>query len=384
VTFEQPIFFALLALVAAFVVLSPPGWVRVRAACLVVAGLVALRYWVGLPPLLLGLLAAAILWIHLGLGLTRKVAERAPVLASFLVFAPVLALWVLGKQSVAIGYPPLAILYFVGFSFFLVKAWTLIKDVHDGVLPRPDPLVLGAYFLFFPTWISGPMHSIAEFEKSLATPLPLDAETVVSSVFRVLYGLVKVQLVAALLSPLSLQAVAGGAAVGPVKLVLCSFVYSIVIWADFSGYSDVAIATARLAGFATPENFARPYAAANIREFWQRWHISFSRVLTNYLFVPVSRALGRKLGARRRLVMVVAYLVTFLACGYWHGPTTNFLLWGLYHGVGLIAYDLARGGRRKGKPTRLGHALAVAVTFSFVSLGWIPFVLPLSRLLALR
>jgi D-alanyl-lipoteichoic acid acyltransferase DltB (MBOAT superfamily) len=228
------------------------------------------------------------------------------------------------------------------------------------------------------------MHSIAEFEKSLASPLPLDAETAVGSVFRILYGLVKVQLVAALLSPLSLQAVAGGAAVGPVKLVLASFVYSIVIWADFSGYSDVAIATARLAGFATPENFARPYAAANLREFWQRWHISFSRVLTNYLFVPISRALARRLGSRRTLVLVIATLITFLACGYWHGPTSNFLLWGLYHGVGLVAYDLTRGRGRKRNPSRLGRALGIAVTFTFVSLGWIPFVLPWSRLLALR
>jgi D-alanyl-lipoteichoic acid acyltransferase DltB (MBOAT superfamily) len=111
-------------------------------------------------------------------------AERAPFLASFLVFAPLLILWVLGKQSVALGFQPLQILYFVGFSYFLVKAWTLIKDVHDRVLPRPDPWVLGAYFLFFPTYVSGPMHTIGEFEKTLRAPLPLDGATVVDCLFR--------------------------------------------------------------------------------------------------------------------------------------------------------------------------------------------------------
>jgi alginate O-acetyltransferase complex protein AlgI len=152
---------------------------------------------------------------------------------------------------------------------------------------------------------------------------------------------------------MSLMALVGGGPVPLKTLVTASFVYSIVIWADFSGYSDAAIAASRLIGVGAPENFNRPYFAPNIREFWQRWHISFSRVLTSYLFVPISRALQRRLKGRKP-VMVIAYLATFLACGYWHGPTANFLAWGAYHGVGLIVFDLvqSKARRRPGAPPR--------------------------------
>jgi D-alanyl-lipoteichoic acid acyltransferase DltB (MBOAT superfamily) len=113
--------------------------------------------------------------------------------------------------------------------------------------------------------------------------------------------------------------------------------------------------------------------------------MTFSRVLTSYVFMPLSRALQRGLGPRRSLVMVIAYLATFLLCGYWHGPTPNFLAWGAYHGLGLIVFDayqsrsrrrLGARGRRSSGPAR---AAAIAVTFLFVSLGWILFVLPLSQ-----
>jgi len=198
---------------------------------------------------------------------------------------------------------------------------------------------------------------------------------------------VKIKLLAALFTPLSLEAVKAAGALTMRGLVVGSFAYSIVIWADFSGYSDLAVATSRVVGIRTPENFNYPYAAANIREFWQRWHITFSRVLFAYVFFPVSRRLNTAFGGRRRAVLVTACLSTFLFCGYWHGPTLNFLLWGLYHGAGLLVYDLYRQAatkrrvKREGKPSfpyaeLLGRAASVALTFTFVSFGWVFFVLP--------
>lgn len=385
--FETPLFWALLLVSAALFRVAGIERVRVRAASLAVASIVALLFVVGLNPFLVLYLVAASLWILFGLRLTRRLGETRPYLASFLVFLPVVAPWVLGKQAAALQWKPLDFLYFVGFSFYLIKAWTLIKDYHDGRVERPDTFVVLAYFLFFPAYIAGPMHLYGEFEATLREPSTLDGEAWVDVLFRMLLGFVKLKLVAALLTPVSLDALKASGALTLRGLFVGSFAYSVVIWADFSGYSDLAIATSRVVGIKTPENFNYPYAAANIRDFWQRWHMTFSRVLTSYVFVPVSRKLNAALGGRRRTVMVASYLATFLFCGYWHGPTLNFLLWGLYHGAGLIVYDLYRQGatkrrlKRRGKPLfpyaePLGRAASTALTFCFVSLGWVFFVLP--------
>lgn len=385
--FETPLFWALLLVTAASFHITSHEQVRTRAMMLSVASIIALIFVVKLNPVWVLFLVAASLWIIVGLGWTRRLAQSRPYLASFLVFLPVLVPWVLGKQSVALEWPPLSILYFVGFSFYLIKAWTLIRDYHDRRIEQVDPFVVLAYFLFFPAYIAGPMHFYNEFEKSIRHPLGLDGETLVDVVFRILLGLVKIKLVAALFLPISLEAVRESGVMSVRRLGIGSFAYSIVIWADFSGYSDLAIATSRLAGIYTPENFNYPYAATNIREFWQRWHLTFSRVLMSYVFVPLSRKLQVGLNRRGRAVLIAASLLTFLFCGYWHGPTLNFLLWGLYHGVGIVAYDLYRRGankrrlKRNGRPLfpyaePLGRGLGVLLTFSFVSLGWILFVLP--------
>ncbi|MFN2599412.1 MAG: MBOAT family O-acyltransferase, partial [Pyrinomonadaceae bacterium] len=315
--FETPLFWALLLASAAFFRVAGDRRVRARAAALAAAGVVAVVLIVGLNVGLVAYLVAASLWVYFGLKLTRGLGGRRPYVASFLVFLPVVVPWVAGKQSAALAWKPLDFLYFVGFSFFLIKAWTLIKDYHDGRVARLDPFVVVAYFLFFPAYIAGPMHYYGEFDATLREPAKLDGEAVVDVVFRALLGLVKIKLVAALLTPVSLEALkAPGAIITARRVVAGSFAYSFVILADFSGYSDLAIATSRVVGIRTPENFNYPYAAANIREFWQRWHVTFSRVLTSYIFVPVSRRLNVSFGGRRTSVLVASHLLTFLFCGY--------------------------------------------------------------------
>jgi alginate O-acetyltransferase complex protein AlgI len=385
--FETLLFWVLLLITAASFHFTSPSQVRARAATLIVTSLPAIGFVVKLSPLWILFLVVTSIWIYLGLRLTRGLGKHRPFLASGIVFLPVLAPWVLGKQAVALSWTPLTVLYFVGFSFYLIKAWTLIKDYHDGRIEQLDPVVMLAYFFFFPAYIAGPMHYFGEFDRTIRAPGKLNGEELIDIVFRILLGFVKIKLIAALFTPVSLEAIKTSGRLGLKTLVLGSFAYSIVIWADFSGYSDLAISTSRLTGLRTPENFNYPYAAANIRDFWQRWHITFSRVLTAYIFIPVSRRLQKSVGDRRSPVLILSYLVTFLFCGYWHGPTLNFLLWGLYHGLGLIAYDLYRQATtrrrllRKNKATAnffasLSHAASVLLTFSFVSLGWIFFVLP--------
>jgi len=381
---------ALLILFATFHVVDPRH-TRVRAAALGLISAVVLVVVLDIDPWSLAVLAAAVACVPVGLHLTRSLAKERPNAAALVVLAPVLAAWITGKLAFALELTPARALFFVGFSFFLIKAWTTIKDVQDGRLQRPDPIVFVALSLCFPTYVAGPMHYYGELEETLRKPARLDGSAIVDIVFRVLLGLFKIRVLTPLLKPLSLDALATGeVAFTPVTLVGASIVYSAVIWSDFSGYSDLAIATTRAVGVRTPENFAWPYAATSVRDFWQRWHITFSRVLTSYVFVPVTRALTRKMADKPRVVMVLGYIATFLFCGYWHGATANFLIWGLVHALAFIAYDLyrpwatkrrlkhraARGASGGGRALAIRGA-SIAGTFLFVSLAWIFFVLPL-------
>lgn len=404
--FDSGIFWATLLATAALSRALGPGRHRLRATLLAAASLVVLATVLQLPPLLLAALGAIPLWLQLGLRLTRGLAARRPFLAAFAVFLPVLVPWVLGKEALARGLAPLDLLHFVGYSFLLVKCWTYIKDSIDGRIRDATPGTVLAYLVHFPTYTAGPMHLYGEFEASLKSPRPLDAAGWVDVVFRTLLGLTKVKLLAPLLTPLSLTAIREAGQLSPATLVLGALAYSLVIWLDFSGYSDIAIALSRGMGVETPENFANPYFSKNIRVFWQRWHITFSRILTAYVFVPLSRALTTKTRVGPRTVMVAAYLGTFCFCGYWHGPTPGFVLWGLWHAAGLIVYDLYRqaalkrrlhraraggtaGGAAAGAAaprwrSKARDAAAVGLTFVFVSLGWIFFALPIGLLLEMR
>ncbi|MDQ6830546.1 MAG: hypothetical protein M3081_16935 [Gemmatimonadota bacterium] len=387
--FSDASFWATLLVAAAVCQLLPPSRQRERAAVLALASVVVLWSVVGVSWIQLGVLAGCIAWLLAGAGRIAGSRHSRPVRASLVLCAPMLLLWIASKQLAAARSPEARILIFLGVSYVMIKAYTLAKDVADGRIARVDPVVASAYFLFFPTYVAGPMHYYGEFDATLREPDRLSGEALLDVVFRFLLGMLKARIVAPLLKPMSLGALTDAAVLPAGTLAFASLIFSLQLLLDFSGYSDMAIATARLLGVRTPENFAWPYAAASIREFWQRWHITFSRVLTGYVFIPLTRALQKPLAGRRAAIAGGGYFVTFLLCGYWHGAAPNFLAWGLYHAAGLFAYDRYRA-RRAGSPrsaavratagTRVARAIAVAVTFIFVSLGWIFFALPLGHL----
>ncbi|MBF0235772.1 MAG: MBOAT family protein [Desulfamplus sp.] len=369
--------------------------VRLRTALLAVSSFCALFLLVKLQTTLLILLLSQSLWVIFGLRLSYNRGRKKPYTASLILFLPLLIMWLICKTAVTYQNIHLKVLFFIGVSYLLIKSWTLIKDVYDGRIEPPNALTAIAFFSFFPTYISGPMHYYKEFEESLQHPNVPNTHDFVDIAYRFLLGLVKIKVIASLFQPFSLTAVvqAGGASVS--AIILGAFAYSIVIYADFSGYSDLAISTARLFGIYTPENFNNPYFSSNIREFWQIWHVSFTRVLTSYIFIPLSRTLQKKWPRNPQNVMVISYLLTFGFCGYWHGPTSNFFFWGIYHATGLILYDLYRAREMKHRlnrgrmPSRkfstTVHKFSGTIcTFCFVSIGWIWFVMPLPMILQSR
>jgi D-alanyl-lipoteichoic acid acyltransferase DltB (MBOAT superfamily) len=385
--FESGVFWLGLLTVAAFARALPAERATARAGVYLATSIAVLVFGLGLPGWIIAALVAVAFWIPLGLRLTQRLHRPRAYLASLLVFMPLLVPWVLGKEAVARDLGALQLLWFAGSSFVLVKGWTLIKDAVDGRFARPSPWRVAAYLLHFPTYTSGPMHLYGEYDAALAAPYALDAERLIDVAYRTLLGLVKFKLLAPLLTPISLLAIQEPAQVSATSLMVGALAYSLVIWLDFSGYSDVAIALSRFAGVDTPENFNNPYSARNIRDFWQRWHITFSRALTSYVFVPISRQLRPRL-KHPKAVMVASYTATFAFCGYWHGPTIEFVLWGLWHAAGLIGFDLyrQRAMRRRlklkkkppqGRAALLQRVWATALTFTFVSVGWIFFAVPI-------
>lgn len=338
-----------------------------------------------------GVGARYLLALHLALGLIflaarRFLRDRPPVAHLLFPLGFVGAIWSLGKIGASLALSRLSWLFFIGASFLLVKVWTFYKDAYDGRIEHPRVWTFLAYCTFFPCFLSGPMHYYGEFEAAFERRFELDGRTLVDAVFRLLHGLVKVLIVAVALRPYSLEVLrdAGLSQVSPLELVGRAVVYSLVIYLDFSGYSDIAIASGALLGIRVPENFRLPYLAADLREFWQRWHITFTRVLTQYLFVPLVRVVqARFRGLSAVATSTLAYLTTFLFCGFWHGSTANYLVWGLYHGLGLVALDLLRRSRTPRRPRAPGPARFAAqlagrlATFGFVSLGWLFFRLPL-------
>ncbi len=231
-----------------------------------------------------------------------------------------------------------------------------------------------AFILFFPTMVAGPIKRYQDFLPNLRNPSTEWAVDWRLGITRILVGLAKKFAVADLLTAFTDHLNHGDIAqaerwILPVWLLA----YGIKIYADFSAYSDIAIGSARLFGLKVPENFDWPYLQTNIARFWTHWHMSLSKWLMDYVYIPLG---GSRVSPPR---IYGNLLVTMLVSGIWHGAGLNFVVWGLWHGV-LLAVHRAwtkRPGANDTKPTALGQGLGWAATFVSVNLGWAFFVMDL-------
>ncbi len=266
----------------------------------------------------------------------------------------------------------------LGISFWVFRAISYVTDVYRGVHPPAhNPLDFLCYMALFPIFVSGPIVRWADVSDSFRDR-PFSAQLAASGFRRVLAGLAKKILLANQLAPFA-DAVWGladaGHAMSPEMAALGVAAYSLQLYFDFSGYSDMAIGIGRLLGFNFRENFLWPYSSASIREFWRRWHISLSVWFRDYLYIPLG---GSKCGKFRTCLNG---LVVFTLCGMWHGAGSMFALWGLWHGLLLCAERLVAPSRPKGAPPPsrpvalsiarfiASHAYAIAA----IAFGWIFF-----------
>ena len=265
----------------------------------------------------------------------------------------------------------------LGLSFLAFELMHFAIEQRRGRIGEASLVDLAAFALFFPCRVAGPIKRFPDFAAAVARA-EASLDDVYAGVGRILLGLVKKVVLADVLA--LTVAEMGYAATAPHvwKIVLA---YSLQIFFDFSAYSDVAIGVSRVLGMRVPENFRWPYLSPNIQEFWSRWHITLSSWIRDYVFLPMGHAGFRTRLRRAPLVIAAAsYLASFLVIGAWHGLTVNYLAWGAYHGVLLTGYQAIRAhlpaaiasSRLYRSP--LAHAAGAALTFTFVSIGWLLFM----------
>ncbi len=267
----------------------------------------------------------------------------------------------------------LSIVLPVGVSFYTFQTMSYTIDVYRGLIPAERNLLSFATFVsLFPQLVAGPIERARRILPQINGPRSLPAEDLYSGCSLILFGLYKKVFIADNLAPLVDQAFSHTETLTRAEGVLALYAFALQIYGDFSGYTDIARGTAKLLGFDFALNFRRPYFARNPSDFWQRWHISLSSWLRDYLYIPLG---GNKGSAARTLRNL---FLTMLLGGLWHGASWTFVLWGAYHGALLVVHRLLKPVLSKIRPSgTLGSALwtvtRCVVMFHLVVLGWLPF-----------
>ena len=293
----------------------------------------------------------------------------------------------LAAQDVSLAAP--LDLAWLGFSYVAFRLIHTLRERQLGKLPPLDLADYLTYVVFFAALPAGPIDRAERFQPDLAALPELarwDPARFQAAFQRIAAGLAKKFVLAdSLALGLALNPTNATQVSSTAGLWLLLYGYALRLYLDFSGYSDIAIGIGLLFGIRLPENFDWPYLQTNLAAFWQRWHITLSGWLRHYLFTPLSRILlRRQLRLSPILIVLVAQLATMIAIGLWHGVSWNFLIWGVWHGLGLFVHkqwsDRTRRWYRNLQttiwPRRLWAGLTWFLTFHYVVLGWVWFLLP--------
>lgn len=295
----------------------------------------------------------------------------------YLGFAAAGAVGLLERLGIRLGESALPdVALPVGISFFVFHAISLMVDAWRGKIPvRVGWLEALLYVAFFPQLVAGPILRASAFLPQLARPPDPENLDVARALELIAVGLAKKVLIANFLATRLVDPAFSSPAAHPgLEALLAIYAYAAQIYCDFSGYTDMAIGSALLLGYRFPENFAAPYLAASPQDFWHRWHISLSTWLRDYLFIPLG---GSRRGPARTQLNLFA---TMVLGGLWHGAAWTFVIWGAFHGAGLVVHR-AWAASRAGLVARVRASpawpvLARVLTFHFVCLGWVLFRAP--------
>lgn len=270
-------------------------------------------------------------------------------------------------QASGRAYQPFEMILPLGISFFTFQQISYLVDRSRGIAGKYPLHEYALYVLYFPQLIAGPIvrHNeiIPQYQKS---PLRVEIYHYISAgLLLFAIGLLKKTMIADQLAKTAtplFDSAATGAILSMGESWVASAAYSLQLYFDFSGYSDMALGLGLMMGMSLPENFNVPYRATSIREFWRRWHMTLSRFLRDYLYVPLG---GNRYGDAR---LLLALMVTMFLGGLWHGAGWTFVVWWLMHGIALIVNHLWAM-----KQVKLPKALAWLLTLLFLMIGWVVF-----------
>jgi alginate O-acetyltransferase complex protein AlgI len=267
----------------------------------------------------------------------------------------------------------------LGLSYILFRFIHYLVESFNHKIHKPNFITFLNYIFFFPTIIAGPIDSYNNYSYWINNKrIKYQYSLFFAGITRIFIGAFKTMAIVPLIINYAQDYTSLTSDFSPFIAILISLLaYSIYIYLDFSGYSDIAIGTAYLLGIKTPENFNNPYFSENLSDFWKRWHITFSTFLKLYVFKPSILLYNKIFNPKYRLgITILCYLTTFAICGLWHGDKINFLYWGLWHGIGL---SLNKVWTVNVKPklsfsNTYGYKYAsVLTTFMFVTIGWVFF-----------
>lgn len=263
----------------------------------------------------------------------------------------------------------------VGISFYTFQTLSYSIDVYKRKLrPTKDILSFFAFVSFFPQLVAGPIERASHLLPQFFNKREFIYENALKGLTQICWGLFKKIVVADSCAFIVDQIFQDYNSYSGSTLLLGAILFAFQIYGDFSGYSDMAIGTARLFGFTLKENFAMPYFSRDIAEFWRRWHISLTSWFRDYLYIPLGGNRGRNRTKIRNVFII------FVVCGFWHGANWTFIIWGFYNACLFIPLLLTQSNRKHINGLAHGRSLPtvqeffqMTITFVLVVLGWIIF-----------
>jgi D-alanyl-lipoteichoic acid acyltransferase DltB (MBOAT superfamily) len=280
------------------------------------------------------------------------------------------------------NFAPLDIFLPIGISFFTFQGLSYILDIYfKRMEPADNILDFTFYLTFFPLLLAGPIMKAHDFIPQIKKGVIITKDGVYSGLWLIMSGLIKKAIIADYIGQYNNLIFAAPYSYSGFEILAAILGYTLQIYCDFSGYSDMAIGIARIMGFDPGVNFNFPYKSRNITDFWQRWHISLTTWFREYLFLPLAYSVSNKMKKMEYLkvkteiwIYLIASLLTFLLCGLWHGPEWKFILWGGMHGVALVIHRAFKKFLKKRiHDNFFSIFFSWLITFSFVVFLWVFF-----------
>jgi D-alanyl-lipoteichoic acid acyltransferase DltB (MBOAT superfamily) len=281
---------------------------------------------------------------------------------SFISLANHLALH-LSWQAVHIILP-------IGISFYTFQSISYSVDVYRGQIAPPRRFLDYALFVaFFPQMVAGPIQRATYFLPQVVSPRQIELDQVSRGAFLILYGLFKKSVIADGLAGSVNSVFNAATGYSSLDVLIATYLFVIQVYCDFSGYTDIARGVAKLMGFNLSKNFKTPFYAESPSEYWTRWHISLSSWVKDYVFLPLALHYLRRGGGK--LDEYKPHFYSMLLMGLWHGAAWTYVLWGVYHGAMLVAWDVFRVPRALGK--KLLKPLRIALYFQITAVSLLIF-----------